>query len=46
MRLFTFALDDTLTHVSTDLLAPAWGGLHIQQFISSNPDEPITLIAD
>jgi undecaprenyl-diphosphatase len=46
MRLFTLALDDPLTHVPTDLLAPAWGGLHIQQVIGSNPDEPITLIAD
>lgn len=46
MRLFTLALDDPLTHVPTDLLAPAWGGLHIQQVIGSNLDEPITLIAD
>jgi len=46
MRLFTFALDDPLTHVPADLLAPAWRGLHIQQVMSSNSGEPITLIVD
>lgn len=46
MRLFTFALDDPSAHAPDYLLAPAWRGLHIQQVIGSNPDEPITLIAD
>lgn len=46
MRLFTFALDDPLSSVPDDLLAPAWQGLQIQQVMGSNSHPLITLIAD
>ena len=46
MSLFTFAVDDSLPHAPTDLLAPAWRGLQTRQVTGSNPNERITLIAD